>query len=88
MCPYVFDQSSADKLLILESKCWSRSSTPSPGKCLITGMTWFSSKPFRCACAIRRTRLGSEPNVRVFVIGLRKLLSISTIGAKDMLQPT
>ena len=86
--PKVFFQLSTDKELMEVSKCWSRSSTPSPGKCLIDVMIPLSWNACIYSLAFLITRSTSLPYVRTFVIGFLKFKSKSTTGENPKFTPT
>ncbi len=85
--PYVARHSSIGRPFRLVTKCWSRSSWPSPGKCLVPAMNGTDCIARVARAAISAASTGSEVNARVLTTGLRRLSARSTTGVNDQLKP-
>ena len=74
--------------LMVVTRCWSRSSKPSPGQCLTRAATpcaWNTSICFRACRSMVATSL---PKPRVATMALRKAALMSMTGVNDQLIPT
>ena len=74
--------------LIEVSRCWSRSSKPSPGQCFTEAATPDACNARTYATACDTTVSISDPYERVPTAAARKRALISTTGVNDQLKPS